>query len=291
MVLMKVKMKTCFAILLSGHFLLAGFDSNAQKLKTERFDAGIKKWQLETFPVSLKAAPDAKTAVTLSATDTAVRLYLAGSGVGTSTVDLGSELVFILENDSTVVARSTAIQGIDFESLVSSYRHQYEISQEGLKALSRHPIKALRKFSAGGVDVISIEKKNAGKVSELSRTILAKLKEKKLLPENYPVIAAGFPGGQEVFKRFLNRNLKKVEALQHGEKKTVTALLQIGADGMVKDIQLRNSTDGALESELLRILQRMPKWKPALQNSKPVAFNLTQSFSFVRSGDLVRIDF
>jgi hypothetical protein len=203
---------------------------------------------------------------------------------------MGSELVFLLENDSMVVAKSTAIQGINFDNLVSSYRHQYEISMAGLKALSRHRVKALRKFSAGGVDVIPIDKKNTWKVSELSRVLFTKLKEKKLLPENTPLVSASFPGGTEVFKRFLNRNLKPLPELQNGDKKSTMALFQIASDGTIRDIQLRSSLGTLLDSELLRILQRMPKWKPAMQNGKPVPSNVTLAIAFVRTGDSLRLE-
>jgi hypothetical protein len=262
----------------------------AQKLKTESFDAASKRWRFETFPVNIKSSPEATTNISFTAADTSFTLYLSGSGMGTSTVDMGSELIFVLENDSMVVAKSPAIQGIDFENLTSRYRHRYEISLNGVRALSRHPIKTIRKFSVGGVDIIPIEKKIAVKVTDVSRQLVTKLNEKKLLPDNTTIIPPGFPGGRDVFTRFLNRNLKQLSGLQSGERKSVVALLRVSPDGIVNDVQLNTSLDTSFNNELVRLFQRMPKWKPALQNGRPVAYNLSLPLTIVRSNDLLRIE-
>lgn len=269
--------------------LVAPLSLFAQKLKTEAFDQSAKKWRMETFPLNVKSAPEAKTNVTLFAADTSFSLQLSGSGIGTSTVDMGSQLVFLLDNDSTVVATSPAIQGINFENLVSSYQHRYQLSLSDLQVLSRNNVKALRKFSAGGVDDIPIEKKDAGKVKDLSSFFIAKLKEKKLFPERPLVISPGFPGGTDVMASFLNRNLKQLADLKTGEKKTAVIQFVVGADGSTRNMQVRTSVTPALDDELLRILKRMPRWKPALQNGKAVDFVVTQPVTFMRMNDSLKI--
>ncbi|HEX8315120.1 MAG TPA: energy transducer TonB [Flavisolibacter sp.] len=280
----RVFVKCCVLCLLFAPLRLFG-----QKLKTESFDQSAKKWRIETFPANLKSDPEAKTNVSLLAADTAFVLQLAGSGIGTSTVDIGSELVFLLDNDSTVIARSPAIQGIDFQNLVSTYQHRYLISFLDIQALSRHNVKGLRKFSAGGVDDIPIEKKNAGKVKELSSFFIAKVKEKKLYPDKPLILSPGFPGGKEVMLSFLNRNVKPLPGIQNGEKKTAIVQFVVAADGSTKDIQVKTSVAAAVDDELIRILKRMPRWKPALQNGKAVDFVVTQPVTFMRMNDSLKI--
>lgn len=290
MVLMNVKMNKCAVIFFVVLMAFSSLKGGAQKLKKERFDAGAKSWHLETFPVNLKASPEAKTNISIVAADTSLTLFLSGTGTGTSTVDLGSELVFLLDNDSTVVARSTAIQGINFENLVSSYHHQYEISMAGLKALSQHQVRALRKFSAGGVDVIPIVKKNAGKVKELSTFFTAKLKEKNLFTDKPLIVPAGFPGGNQSLTRFLNRNFSRLPELQNGEKKSTFVTIHLTAGGTVSDIQLGTSLGATMDNELLRIFNRMPKWKSALQNGKPISFKVVLPITVRNLGDSIQVE-
>ena len=290
MVLSFVNKKKCATAIFTGVLFCIGPNSAAQKLKTERFDAATKQWLMESFPVNVKLSADVKTNFTLVATDTTVRLFLSGSGIGTSTVDLGSELIFVLDNDSTVAAKSVAVQGINFENLTSTYRHQYELSIGALRALSRHQVKAIRKHFIGGVNVIPVDAKNSWKVSDVSRVLVSKLKEKKLLPEKTVILPAAFPGGHESLKRFLARNFSRLSEFQNGEKKSTVASFSIGSDGMVNDIQLNTSTGTPLDVELIRIFKRMPKWKPALQNGKPIPYQVRQSITLQRQNDSLQVD-
>jgi len=255
----------------------------AQKLKSLGFDNNSKQWRAESFSTALKATPEIKMTMSLRLADTSFFMMLTGSGVGTSTVDVGTEVIFYLDNDSTVTARSTSIQSIDYGTLTPVYRHEYLIYKTDLERLSRHNLKSVRKYSVGGFDEVLIEKKNAGNAKQLSQVFLTELVKANPALAKPSINPPAFPGGKEVLVRFLNNNVKPVFELVPGEKKVAVVQFQVTADGSVNNLQLKQSTNSEFDNELLRILQRMPKWKPALDNGKKVDAVVTQTVTFYKT--------
>jgi periplasmic protein TonB len=92
---------------------------------------------------------------------------------------------------------------------------------------------------------------------------------------------AQFPGGIESFKKFLTRNLITPDDLQVGEKKTVLVRFKVDVDGSISSAQILTSGGEKYDREVLRVLNRMPKWVPATQNGVKVATWFTQPVSFI----------
>jgi periplasmic protein TonB len=92
---------------------------------------------------------------------------------------------------------------------------------------------------------------------------------------------AQFPGGIESFKKFLTRNLIMPDDLQVGEKKTVLVHFKVDIDGSISSAQILTSGGEKYDRELLRVLNKMPKWVPATQNGVKVATWFTQQVSFI----------
>jgi periplasmic protein TonB len=90
-----------------------------------------------------------------------------------------------------------------------------------------------------------------------------------------------FPGGMEAWLRFLNRNLMSPEELELGEKRTVLIRFEVATDGSVTGFQVINSAGKEFDDEVIRVLKKMPRWKPAIQNGQPVPRSYTQPVSFV----------
>lgn len=90
-----------------------------------------------------------------------------------------------------------------------------------------------------------------------------------------------FPGGTKAWLDFLNRNLIVPEDLEAGEKKMVQIRFQVAADGRVTGFEVLLSGGSSYDNEVIRVLKRMPKWKPAIQNGIPVARSFTQPVTFV----------
>jgi protein TonB len=90
-----------------------------------------------------------------------------------------------------------------------------------------------------------------------------------------------FPGGMKAWIDFLNRNLTVPSELEAGEKKTVMIRFQVSAEGVVTGFEVLQSGGKIYDNEVIRVLKRMPKWKPAIQNNLPVARAFTQPVTFM----------
>ena len=92
---------------------------------------------------------------------------------------------------------------------------------------------------------------------------------------------AQFPGGIESFRRFLTYHLITPDDLQAGEKKTVLVRFKVDVDGSISNAQIMQSGGEKYDKEVLRVLNKMPKWVPATQNGVKVATWFTQPVSFI----------
>ena len=101
-------------------------------------------------------------------------------------------------------------------------------------------------------------------------------------PEFHPTSSeAQFPGGVESFKKFLSKNLVTPDDLQVGEKKTVLVRFKVDVDGLISSAQIVQSGGEKYDREVLRVLNKMPKWVPATQNGVKVPTWFTQPVSFI----------
>jgi protein TonB len=103
-------------------------------------------------------------------------------------------------------------------------------------------------------------------------------KEKEFVPlESQPE----FPGGRDAWVNFLNKHLRTPEDLDAGEKKVVLIRFMVDTDGTVTGFTVVQSGGSAFDNEVIRVLKKMPKWKPAMQNGHPVGVPFTQPVTFV----------
>lgn len=272
-----------FLPLLFFFSLVAG----AQKIKVNQYDANKKQWRVESFPVNLKSAAAGKMDVLLRSVGDSFSLVLSGSGIGVNTVIAGDALIFLLDDDSTVVLKSPAVQLAER----TAYRHEYIVTANDLEILSRHNLQALRKYSTEGYDDVYPEKQAASKLKELSALFLSELKKADILKAKSAAGTPGFPGGKEVLLRFFNRNVKPLAGLQAGERKFVMAEFQVAADGSVNGLTIRYPAGEPFDKEALRLLARMPKWKPATENGRQIDATVMQPLTFVQEEKSIAIRF
>lgn len=90
-----------------------------------------------------------------------------------------------------------------------------------------------------------------------------------------------FPGGPQAWANFLNRYLQTPADLEAGEKKTVRISFLVDVDGSVTSFKVVQSGGKDFDNEVIRVLKKMPKWKPAIQNGHPVVVPFTQPVTFV----------
>jgi len=92
---------------------------------------------------------------------------------------------------------------------------------------------------------------------------------------------AEFPGGLTAFSRFLSKNLRTPGDLDEGEVKTVIANFKVDEYGKISEIVILNSAGDKFDREVIRVLKRMPAWKPAMQNGHRIAIYFNQPVSFL----------
>jgi protein TonB len=84
----------------------------------------------------------------------------------------------------------------------------------------------------------------------------------------------------EAWTRYLQRMLRVPEDLESGDRKTVRVKFVVNATGEVTDAVITQSAGKEFDKEVLRVIGRMPKWKPGKQRGKPVASYFTQPVTF-----------
>jgi TonB family protein len=90
-----------------------------------------------------------------------------------------------------------------------------------------------------------------------------------------------FPGGEQALNKFISENLQYPEvSKESGIQGRVFAKFVVQRDGTISDIQIVRSLDPACDKEVIRIIRKMPQWKPGTQNGKsvPVYYDLPVSF-------------
>lgn len=80
-----------------------------------------------------------------------------------------------------------------------------------------------------------------------------------------------YPGGATELKKYIDEHLRYPEAaLTDSVQDIVQVSFIVEKDGSTKDFEVIDEHHPALEAEAVRVLQYMPKWKPATQNGVKV---------------------
>lgn len=90
-----------------------------------------------------------------------------------------------------------------------------------------------------------------------------------------------FPGGAEALKRFLARYLTTPDELEAGEKKVVKVKFKVDKDGTVNTFEIVTSGGDEFDKEVLRVVKKMPRWVPAIQNGIHVAVSYVLPVTFI----------
>ncbi|RYF86917.1 MAG: energy transducer TonB [Chitinophagaceae bacterium] len=96
-----------------------------------------------------------------------------------------------------------------------------------------------------------------------------------------PSRAPQFPGGTAAWLNFLGRHLRPVQDLEPGEKRSCMIRFSVDEEGAITNFQVMQSGGSEFDNEVIRVLKKMPKWLPAIQNGKPIAVSFTQPVTFV----------
>ena len=97
---------------------------------------------------------------------------------------------------------------------------------------------------------------------------------------------AEFPGGQQAWFKYLQRNLNSNIPYSKGAptgKYNVTVSFLVNDDGIVSNVKAENNPGYGTAEEAMRVIQSGPKWKPAIQNGHNVAYTMRQLITFIVS--------
>ncbi len=91
-----------------------------------------------------------------------------------------------------------------------------------------------------------------------------------------------FPGGTDNFFKYIARNLRyPINDLKNKVQGKVTVSFMVDYDGSLTNIKIIDSVSTDINAEALRLIKNSPRWKPGMQNGRPVRVNYTVPIIFV----------
>ena len=94
-------------------------------------------------------------------------------------------------------------------------------------------------------------------------------------------VMPSFPGGLGALQRWLSKNLRPQDGLEPGQRIKVIARFVVDVNGNITGIRLTQTGGDPYDQEVLRVINKMPKWNPGRQNGETVAvwFNIPIIFT------------
>ena len=99
---------------------------------------------------------------------------------------------------------------------------------------------------------------------------------------------ASFPGGDQAWRNFLEQNLNPdVPTKKKAPEGTYSVLIQfvVGLNGKITDIEALTHHGYGMEEEVIRLLSKAPRWKPAMLDGNPVRAYRKQPVTFMVMAD------
>ena len=96
-------------------------------------------------------------------------------------------------------------------------------------------------------------------------------------------IPASFEGGAQAWQKYLQRNLNSELPAENGAPAaayTVTVSFIVDRSGAVSDVRAENDPGYGTKAEAIRVIQKSPHWKPAIQNGREVIYRHKQNITF-----------
>lgn len=97
-------------------------------------------------------------------------------------------------------------------------------------------------------------------------------------------VEAGFPGGENQWRKYLERNLDANSPVENGAPEgsyTVVIQFIVDKEGNISDVRPITSHGYGMEDEAVKVIKKGPKWIPAIQNGRNVKAYRKQPITFV----------
>lgn len=162
-----------------------------------------------------------------------------------------------------------------------------EGTQEQLDALNTTTIEsvnvlkgesAIQKYGAKGTNgAIEITTKKEGAVEITSKPAKEDF-DKVFTRVEQP---AQFPGGENAWKQYLERNMIYPEAAQKAGTEGVAQLqFIVNTKGEISNVKIMKDPGNGIGEAAAALIKKGPKWNPAMQNGKPVVLQMQLSIPF-----------
>ena len=152
------------------------------------------------------------------------------------------------------------------------------------------PLAALTMTAFARPEVSEVTKEISGvKVSNLVETLQASRAKISTGDSIYSVVDVmpEFPGGMKAQMEFMKNNLRYPEELRaKGTQGRVVVQFLVNKDGSISDAKVLRKVDPLMDAEALRVVNAMPRWKPGMQDGKPVAVKYTVPVLFANTTSL-----
>ena len=89
-----------------------------------------------------------------------------------------------------------------------------------------------------------------------------------------------FPGGERALQKFIASNLRYPEAADKGIERKVVVNFIVDADGLISNVRVVHGVNKYLNAEAVRVVRKMPRWKPGRQSGKNVRVAYTIPVEF-----------
>lgn len=89
-----------------------------------------------------------------------------------------------------------------------------------------------------------------------------------------------FPGGKKALLNYLKENINYADIPSTSKGQNVRISFYIDNDGSIVDVIVAKSLDSISDMEAKRLVQNMPKWKPAMQDGEKVKVKRTLPLTF-----------
>ncbi len=123
----------------------------------------------------------------------------------------------------------------------------------------------------------TVETKSPKKVAEKGRT--EELKDDEIFTIVGEVCE--FPGGMKALMTYLSEHIDYPElAHKQGIQGRVIVSFVVTKDGSIRNVRIVRSVHPLLDTEAVRVIKGMPKWKPGKVNGKPVNQRFTLPLQF-----------
>ena len=91
-----------------------------------------------------------------------------------------------------------------------------------------------------------------------------------------------YPGGYSALSKFIKSEMKyPQQAIDEKEEGKVFVEFKVTKTGKITDVKVVRGVSNVLDAEALRIVSKMPDWKPGIQNGEKVNCYFTIPINFI----------